>query len=227
MLLTLTFVKNDAGDLVVRGFDPVSDRTYDTLPVLPEDWRSFGFGKLSSLKAKHKDILYGRILNGLDVVDDELRLTWVWVVKARAMREKKAKAEYDGALILQCLVRCHNARFAVRTKRDQKRAATSLQSQVRRLIAVKRTSEKRTVFRSTLLLQSCARRLRAKVMTRTIKTNKKAAVRIQTRVRAQSAQKNFGTYKATTLGETAMSEGNREKGFDERWRGAKRGAEGC
>jgi hypothetical protein len=50
-LLTICFIpEKTAGGLVIRGHDPLSDRFYDTAPVLPEDWRSFGFGKFSSLK---------------------------------------------------------------------------------------------------------------------------------------------------------------------------------
>lgn len=199
-LLTLSFLQhNGSGGLIVRGYDPLTDKIYDTLPVLAEDWRSFGFGKFSSLKAKHRDILYNRILNGLELLEGELRLTWVWVVEARAMREKKAKAEYNAVLLLQCFFRCCIVRTIVKNARDQKRAATALQSQARRRIAANFTSRKRSVLRSTITIQSCIRRLKAKAAVDVHRTNTRAALSIQTRIRAHNAQKNFGTYKVTTL----------------------------
>ena len=91
--LHLMFSPDKDGSLICTGHDPSCDGSYETLPIVPADWRSFGFGKYTSLKLKHKQILHSRIANGLDVVEGEMRLTWVWVVEAREAREKKEREE--------------------------------------------------------------------------------------------------------------------------------------
>ena len=60
--------------------------------VRAADWRSFGFGPLKELKAKHRDMLKRRVVNGLEVADGKVRLKWVWVLEREKNEKEKCEA---------------------------------------------------------------------------------------------------------------------------------------
>jgi len=114
--IIFTFLPNDSNNNIeVRGTSVLTDTIFALeLAVEGEDWRSFGFGKLSTLTLKHREILYSRILNGLELKKDgkpfELELSWVWVQERKERERKKA-------IVVQSAVRITIARRRVKQRR--------------------------------------------------------------------------------------------------------------
>ncbi|GMH84223.1 hypothetical protein TL16_g09854 [Triparma laevis f. inornata] len=159
MCLLLSFVVDRAGDLIVQGSNILNDDFYCTAPILSEDWRSFGFGPLKTLKAKHKALLYKRIVNGLGFNFEigELYLTWVWVVEARMAREKKEREERICAMAMQGIVRRRLAWLRVDSIRKKQKGAIMLQCMSRRATAIKESGERRARFKGSVMIQKVAR----------------------------------------------------------------------
>ncbi|GMH66812.1 hypothetical protein TrST_g7491 [Triparma strigata] len=201
MCLLLNFVVDGSGDLVVQGSDIMNDEFYRTAPILPEDWRSFGFGPLKTLKAKHKALLYKRIVSGLGFNFEigELYLTWVWVVEARVAREKKEREERKGAMAVQGIVRMRLAWLRVDEMRRQMRGAIAMQCMHRRVTAVKRTAEVRARVKSSVVIQKVARARKATLFVKEEREKKRAAVQLQSVVRGRQKRVGFEVFRAETL----------------------------
>lgn len=201
MCLLLSFVVDRAGDLIVQGSNILNDDFYCTAPILSEDWRSFGFGPLKTLKAKHKALLYKRIVNGLGFNFEigELYLTWVWVVEARVAREKKEREERICAMAMQGIVRRRLAWLRVDSIRKKQKGAIMLQCMSRRATAIKETGERRARFKGSVMIQKVARARKGRKVVEGVREKRGAVVLLQKVVRGRMTRGFFEVFKAETL----------------------------
>lgn len=186
------------GTLIGIAYDSLTDECWVSRPIVTEDWRSFGFQELSKLKQKHKEILFQRILHGLDIVDGELRLTWVWVVEARAKKEARDLLELTSSMKIQCSFRQHQARQKTGNIRRRNAALVLLQSNFRRCYHMRIFAVLKRNHKAATRIQMCFRVNQAMTEVFNRRERSHAAIIVQAAFRKVAALRKFSDFKRVT-----------------------------
>jgi len=203
-----TFTPNE-DNISVTGTSCISDANYVLeLPVEASDWRSFGFGQLKSLTIKHREILYSRILNGLEIDKKKegnvVDLSWVWVIERKEKEFKKAR-------VIQCFVRCYLSKCRRELLKLQRVSATSIQTKLRQRLAVNSVQTRRRQIHSVMVVAKNVRRWQAmRNYSNKLYWHKKLRV-IQCAYRTHNAKKTLSQLKYAKKMHEIMCEQEKER----------------